>query len=230
MTTQPPPYDQPYGPPPYGPPPYGPPPYPPPPPRKTVVWPWILIGSVILLCGGCFGIVGIAGTSSNSAAKASKTSAAAPVPNVAEQQASKTPSAPRGPVVAAPGSEVRDGKFAFVVTAIDAPVSTLGENQFLRKTAQGEYIVVHVDVTNIGTKPQSYFGSNQKLIDDQGRQYTNDTMAEIDINDRGVIGADINPGNKISVAIAFDVSPGTVPASIEFHDSMFSGGARVAVR
>ncbi len=41
---------------------------------------------------------------------------------------------------------------------------------------------------------------------------------------------DINPGNKISVAIAFDVSPGTVPATIEFHDSMFSGGVRVAVK
>ncbi len=227
MTTQPPPYNQPYGPSPYGPPTYGPPPYPPPPPRKTVIWPWILIGGVVLLCGGCFGLVGVAGNSANSVAK---TTTAAPRSEAAGQPAAKTPSAPRGPVVATAGSEVRDGKFAFVITGIDAPVSTLGDNQFLRKTAQGEYVVVHVDVTNVGTKPQSYFGSNQTLIDDQGRQYTNDTMAEIDINDGGIIGADINPGNKISVAVAFDLSPGTVPATIEFHDSMFSGGARVAVR
>ncbi|WP_227983227.1 DUF4352 domain-containing protein [Nocardia spumae] len=225
MTAQPP-DNQPYGQPPYGRPAYGPAPYPPPPPppRKTVIWPWILIGGLVLLCGGCFGLVGIAGNSAN------KTSTAAPSPEAAEQQAATTPSGPRGPVVATAGAEVRDGTFAFVITGIDAPVATLGDNRFLRQTAQGEYVVVHADVTNIGTTPQSYFGSNQKLIDDRGRRYTNDTVAEIDINDRGVIGAEINPGNKISVAIAFDVSPGTVPATIEFHDSIFSGGARVAVR
>ncbi|WP_067899088.1 DUF4352 domain-containing protein [Nocardia vaccinii] len=235
MTTPPPPYQQPYGSQPYGSQPYPMPQYSGPPPRKRVVWPWILIGGMVLMCGGCFGLVGIAGNSSNSATRTTTrtTAAAAAEPmaptSSAAPSTSAAPSITRGPAIAQAGSEVRDGKFSFVVTGIDSPVTALGDNEFLRRKAQGEFVVVHVRVSNIGTKPQSYFGGNQKLIDARGRQYTNDTMADIAINDSGVVGADINPGNSISVAIAFDVSPETVPATLEFHDSMFSGGARVSV-
>ncbi|MFF2550274.1 DUF4352 domain-containing protein [Nocardia sp. NPDC058058] len=130
--------------------------------------------------------------------------------------------------MAAAGSEVRDGKFAFIVTAVDPAVATLGDNEILRKTAQGEYVVVHVDITNTGDKAQSYFGDNQKLIDDQGKQYSNDTAAELAVNTS--LTAEINPGNKLSVSIPFDVPKGTVPAAIELHDSAFSGGARVALK
>ena len=38
---------------------------------------------------------------------------------------------------------------------------------------------------------------------------------------------DINPGNSIQVELAFDVPPGTNPAELELHDSMFSGGISV---
>ncbi|WP_245662379.1 DUF4352 domain-containing protein [Nocardia vermiculata] len=190
-----------------------------------MIWPWILIGGLVLLCGGCFGIVGIAANSSDSTTeKTTKAPAAA----IANKPAAPQP--PPGPNVAPAGSEVRDGKFAFVVTGIDPPVKTLGDNVFLSDTAQGEYLVIHVDISNVGDRPRSYFGDNQVLIDDQGREYTNDSSAEFNINDGAVLGTDINPGNKITVAIAFDVSPGTVPTAIEFHDSMFSGGVRVAVR
>jgi hypothetical protein len=40
---------------------------------------------------------------------------------------------------------------------------------------------------------------------------------------------DINPGNSIQVQAAFDVPPGTQPAELEVHDSMFSGGAKVGL-
>ena len=38
---------------------------------------------------------------------------------------------------------------------------------------------------------------------------------------------DINPGNSIQVQVAFDVPPGTQPAELELHDSMFSGGVKL---
>jgi hypothetical protein len=38
---------------------------------------------------------------------------------------------------------------------------------------------------------------------------------------------DINPGNSIQVQAAFDVPPGTQPAELELHDSMFSGGVKL---
>ncbi|NEW59037.1 DUF4352 domain-containing protein [Nocardia cyriacigeorgica] len=40
-------------------------------------------------------------------------------------------------------------------------------------------MLIHIDVTNTSDQPQSYFGSNQKLIDTHGREFTNDTGAEI---------------------------------------------------
>ncbi|MFE3541789.1 DUF4352 domain-containing protein [Nocardia sp. NPDC059177] len=181
-------------------------PYYPQPPRKRPVWPWVLGGfalAVLVLFGGCAALLG---------------SAAEEVAKNEESRASAAPA----------GSEVRDGKFGFTVTQVDPPVSTVGDNQFLQKTAQGEYILVYVDVTNTADVAQHYFGSNQKLIDDQGREFANDTSAEINVNDQ--LSAEINPGNKISVVLVFDVPPGTVPAAVEFHDSAFSNGTRVALK
>ena len=89
-------------------------------------------------------------------------------------------------------------------------------------SAQGEFIVVTLSVTNIGDVPQSYFGQNQKLIDTSGREYGANSAADMYMNDAGF--GDINPGNAIQVRVAFDVPPRTSPAELELHDSMFSGG------
>ncbi|KAF0846312.1 DUF4352 domain-containing protein [Nocardia caishijiensis] len=181
-------------------------PYYPQPPKKRKVWPWVLGGfflAILALFGGCAALIG-------GAAK-----------EVAENEQARSVAAPVG-------TEVRDGKFAFTVTRVDPPVHTVGDNPYLRKTAQGEFVLVHIDVTNTGDVAQQYFGSNQKLIDDQGREFANDTAAEINVNDELV--AEINPGNKISMVLVFDVPTGTNAAAVEFHDSAFSNGARVALK
>ncbi|MEV0340072.1 DUF4352 domain-containing protein [Nocardia sp. NPDC050713] len=180
--------------------------YSPPPQKKRAVWPWVLGGFfafVVLLFGGCVALL---------------SSAADEVAESTEKRTSVSPA----------GSEVRDGKFGFVVTRVDAPVASVGDNQFLKKDAQGEFILVYVDVSNTGDQPQTYFGDNQKLVDAQGRLYSNDTAAEVNLNKNLV--TEINPGNRISVVLAFDVPKGTTPTAIEFHDSVFSGGARVALK
>ncbi|WP_433575175.1 DUF4352 domain-containing protein [Nocardia brasiliensis] len=183
------------------PPPYGQPGYAP--PRRRRIWPWVLLGVFVLIAAlfvGCIALV------SNEVSK------------VDDKRTTTEPA----------GTEVRDGKFAFLVTGVDPPVTTVGDNEFLKEDAQGEFILVRVDVSNIGSEPQTYFADNQKLIDDQGRSFTNDTAAELAVNPQ-LIG-EINPGNKVAVTIVFDVPKGTDPAAIEFHDSMFSGGVRVALK
>ena len=40
----------------------------------------------------------------------------------------------------------------------------------------------------------------------------------------------INPGNTVEVKVVFDMPKDAVPATIELHDSMFSGGAKVALK
>ncbi|WP_233213589.1 DUF4352 domain-containing protein [Mycobacterium hubeiense] len=122
---------------------------------------------------------------------------------------------------------MRDGKFEFRVldVARAATVSDPTGNPYMTVSAQGEFIVVTLSVTNIGDQPQSYFGQNQKLIDASGREYGANTQADMYMNDTGT--GEINPGNSIQVRVAFDVPPGTTPAALELHDSMFSGGVSV---
>ena len=94
-------------------------------------------------------------------------------------------------------------------------------------TAQGEFIVITVSMANIGDQPQSYFGQNQKMVDVSGREYGANSAADMWMNTSNSVMGDINPGNSIQVKAAFDVPPGTQPAALEVHDSMFSGGVSV---
>lgn len=217
----------PYPPPPNPQPPYGPRPgYPPYPPRTSNANAIILtVVGVFVLCGlgGCLAVV--AGSDSEDKVAATFTTAAPAAPAAPGASAPE----PENDVAAA-GSAVRDGKFEFTVTAIDPPVKVVGDNPYLQKTAQGQYILVHLTVTNIGNKAQSYWANNQKLIDDQGREFENDTMAGINVNEGTAMTSDINPGNSVQVVVVFDVPAGTTPAALELHDSAFSGGAKVALR
>jgi hypothetical protein len=125
------------------------------------------------------------------------------------------------------GTPVRDGKFEFVVTGAQPGVPSVGQD-FLTETAQGEYVLVTMTVRNIGDQAQSFATSAQKLLDGQGRQYSVDDMATI-VLDQGIAYEQINPGNSIEATVVFDVPVGTVPAEIELHDSLFSGGATVGL-
>ncbi|MGQ4617015.1 DUF4352 domain-containing protein [Nocardia sp. R7R-8] len=197
---------------------------PPQPPKKQLIWPWIVIGGVLLFCGGCFGLVSVAGNDSQSAASTTTRRAAA----IAPAEPVDSPAPKPGKSIAPAGSAVRDGQFEFQVTAIDPPKSSVGSG-FMQEKARGEFIVIHVDITNTGRAPRSYFDDNQKLFDDQGREYANNSMAGLSLGE-DTYTTDLNPGFKISVAIVFDVPPGTVPATLELHDSMFSGGVKVALK
>lgn len=138
---------------------------------------------------------------------------------------SQRPTTSATPTAAPAGSAIRDGKFEFrVLNVTRAQQAGDLSNQFETVDAQGEFIIVTMSVTNIGDQAQSYFGGNQKLVDTSGRQYNANSEADMWSN-KGT--GEINPGNSIRVDAAFDVPPGTQPAELEVHDSMFSGGASV---
>jgi len=129
------------------------------------------------------------------------------------------------------GTEVRDGKFAFVLTDMESGLSTIGrESSMFSEKAEGEFVIVHVDVTNISKQPQYYSSLNQVLVDDQGREFTNDSSAEFSLDGDDEGDGDLNPGITRSTRVVFDVPIGTVPVALEVHDSMFSNGARVTFR
>lgn len=190
----------------------------------------LLIVGLSIMGGGIF----ISAVSSNDGSTSTTTRIATTnrAPYVAVDKVSpETKSATttkQAPIATGFGTEIRDGKFAFVVTNVESGLATLGEkSSWFNETAEGQFVVVYVDVTNTSTKPQFYSSTNQRLIDLQGREFTNNSSAEwaLEGDDKGA--GDLNPGITRSTRLVFDIPVEAVPAALEVHDSMFSSGARV---
>ena len=78
-----------------------------------------------------------------------------------------------------------------------------------------------------------FFTGRQKLIDTEGREHEPDVSAALlglDGSGANPIFEDINPGNKVTGQIVFDIPKDAVPEAIVLHDSMFSGGAKVSLK
>ncbi len=197
--------------------------------RKKKKWPWVVGGIVAFFVIVAIATGGGDKDKEESAAAPTTTQAAA---NGASVAAVAPAEAPKETKSSNPGigEEVRDGKFGFVVTGIETGLTTIGDNPYLQEQAEGQFVLVHVEITNTSDKPQAYFGSNQTLIDTEGREFTNNTMAAINIDAETAIGGDINPGITRKTTIVFDIPTSATPKEIEVHDSMFSGGATISLQ
>ena len=153
---------------------------------------------------------------------------AAPAP--AEPTAA--PASPAGqpsvePVMANKGVPVRDGKFEFVVTSVERPGNKIGK-AYLETTAQGEFVIIRMDVTNIGDSGYTLSSFGQRLFNDKGQEFKPSSAVFSLEGASKLFSENINPGNKVTGApLLFDVPPGTVLSSIELHDAFHSGGVKV---
>jgi hypothetical protein len=126
------------------------------------------------------------------------------------------------------GDAVRDGKFEFTVTELEDGVDQIGDD-FLNEKAQGQFVLVHMTVENVGDEAQYFDGDSQKLVDTEGRTHSADTGAAIYLDDSNSFLNEINPGNTVDGVVVFDVPADASAATLELHDSMFSGGVEVSV-
>lgn len=147
-------------------------------------------------------------------------------PKKKDEPAKKEEAAQGGAAAPGVGDAVRDGKFEFVVTKVADGGERIGTKSFGTK-AQGRFVFVHVTVKNVGDAPQMFFSSAQPLFDAQGREFSSDTTAELYLDSADTIIGDINPGNSVTGTLVFDLPEDAQPASIELHDSLFSGGVSV---
>jgi hypothetical protein len=93
----------------------------------------------------------------------------------------------------------------------------------LEKTAAGQFVVVHMTVTNPSPDPATFIAMFQTLhaggttyqVDDEATAYLDGTFA------------DLPPGGSQDVSIAFDVPAGTAPESIELHVDPTTPGVQV---
>jgi hypothetical protein len=190
------------------------------PPKKKPVPKWVIVFAVIAVAM----VIGEAGSHINNSSSTSSST------NTSAASAGSAPSASINapPPRAGIGQEVRDGKFAFVVTSIDRS-KTAGDpsNQVEIVTAQGEFVNVHLSVSNVGDQPQNFFASNQKLQIGANQFSANDTAAMW----IGSMTIEINPGKSIQAVVSFDVAPGTSNDGVlTVHDSIFSGGAKISLQ
>ena len=211
--------------------PYGQSPYgaPPPAPKKS----WFARHKVLTGLGGLVAVIvviSVATSGGGDSGGGDTASGGTTAPASAGNGSAAAPSA-KAPASATPGigRPVRDGKFEFTVRAVRDGGTTVGP-EFLQERAQGTYTLVDLSVRNTGDEAQSLDVSAQKLMTPSGSELSADTGATISFNDGAIFYEQINPGNSLDVTIVYDVPAGTTPASIELHDSLFSGGATVSLR
>jgi hydrogenase maturation factor len=123
---------------------------------------------------------------------------------------------------------VRDGTFEFTVTSVEAGVTRVGSD-LIGQDAQGQYVLVHLTVANIGTEAQYFSDSSQKAFDAQDRQFSADSAAGVYLDGNNTLLNQINPGNTVTGTVVYDVPADAKLTRLELHDSPFSGGVEVAL-
>jgi hypothetical protein len=193
--------------------------------KKT--WFLVLAGLTVLAIIGS-AISGGKGASSTNATGGDASTASVPAvgddPAASDATADDTAGAEFGI-----GQPAADGKFSFVVNGVDCSQTQLG-NEYMNTTAQGQFCIVDLTITNVGDEPQSFFGDNASLFNAQGQEFSADSEASIYLDDSSSLYEEINPGNTLNSKVIFDVPAGMVPTAVELHDSAFSGGVTVALQ
>lgn len=125
------------------------------------------------------------------------------------------------------GVKVRDGNSEFVVTGVEHPGKTIAGKAGKTLTARGEFVIVRVDITNIGKKPQTPDCSCQLLISDKAWEFE-PSPSILSTKEALRFVQRINPGETAKdIVLLFDLAPGTTVGSIELHDSQLSPGVMV---
>jgi len=158
-----------------------------------------------------------------------KSDNAAKAPSQTKQEEKKEPKAEKAAATLPKiGQSASDGKFEFIIKSVECNKQTVGTNQYLTKTAQGQYCIVSLSVKNVGDKAQPFFSANQKLLNAQGQEYSTDDVATSYSNpDYATTFSNINPGNTVEGTIVFDIPKDQTPTIAELHDSAYSGGVKI---
>ncbi|SDU62291.1 DUF4352 domain-containing protein [Jiangella alkaliphila] len=145
-----------------------------------------------------------------------------------EEPAAEEPAEPAEEAAPGLGDPAEDGDFTFVVDAVEDGPERIGDDAF-GVSPQGRFVYVTITVTNHGDAPGSFFGDNQYLIDTEGRKASADAEAAIYLPESQSLYEEINPGNTLTGTVVFDIAADAVPAAVELHDSLFSGGVTVSL-
>ncbi|MFD2675482.1 DUF4352 domain-containing protein [Gulosibacter bifidus] len=126
------------------------------------------------------------------------------------------------------GQPAQAGDFEFTVTEVETGVASVG-GEYFSEDAQGQFVLVHVNVTNVGDKAETLTSSLQKLVDDQGREHEADSSAAIYIEDSNTLYERVNPGNSVSGVLVFDIPADATPVSVKLQQG-FNSSVEVSLK
>jgi len=109
----------------------------------------------------------------------------------------------------------------------------VNDNEFEDAHAQGQWCLLSLSYSNIGSEAQTFETSSQYVYDASGKQYSADTNGTIAANPSSsqcVMYQQINPGVSSSCVVAFDIPRGVVATYAMLHDSSVSDGVKVALQ
>lgn len=128
------------------------------------------------------------------------------------------------------GQSIRDGSFAFVVTSMQRPGRTLKTELGTTETAQGEFVVIRLTVTNASGEARPLPATSQFLVNSRGQRFAPSAVMTSMAGADTIFLKPINPGITVSgIPLLFDVDAGTTVTGIELHDSMSSTGVQVTL-
>lgn len=126
------------------------------------------------------------------------------------------------------GQSVRDDTLAFRVSSTPRLSETITNRRGTTQTAEGAFVMVRVDITNVGYDPRTLTATDQFLISDTGKRFMTSPAITSVQGARTIFRQKVNPGRTVNgVPLLFDVPAGTRIASIEFHGSPSSPGVNV---
>lgn len=121
--------------------------------------------------------------------------------------------------------EVKAGNIGY--TASEVKRSTkIGQNQYLQKTTENEYLLIKVKVSNNDKETRTIDTSLFKLKDAEGKEYS--AMAEADMyvnTDNSFFLAQVNPGTSKSGYIVFEIPKNLKGLKLQVSSGLgWSGG------
>jgi hypothetical protein len=134
----------------------------------------------------------------------------------------------RGPGGGAAGRRgvVRDGKLEFAVSSVSCGHDTVGQGP-LRFGSNGQFCLVRLQVRNIGHQSWT-LPINQYLFDTTGDRHSIDLRAGVAVSSQRLL-QQLEPGQRVSGTLVFNLPTGAHPERLELHDSLLSGGTELRV-
>lgn len=124
---------------------------------------------------------------------------------------------------------VVDGPFQFTIEGIEQGATWLGSSPPMKPAEKGEFVIIGIEVENVGDMPGIFYDGIQTLVDTEGNEYTTDSSFALYVDGDPLVFTGLNPGDRAEGMIVFDVPVGTVLAKMVFRHTTDSEGAEASL-